>query len=105
MTKVTRLGNMSLSFLVLYFLSSHVLISHKLGGIEIKLKSYEKIRDQIKKKILNLWQNWNGIKELGAKKLATSWIKFGIKLKSYKKINDQIKKILACEGAAEVEMT
>jgi hypothetical protein len=97
---------MSLSFLVLYFLPSHALISHKLGGIEIKLKSYEKIRDQIKrKKILNVWQNWNGIKELGAKKLATSWIKFEIKLKSYKKIKDQIKKILACEGVAEVEMT
>ena len=59
---------MSLSFLVLYFLSSHVLISHKLGGIEIKLKSYEKIRDQIKKKNLKFVTKLKWHKRIGGKK-------------------------------------
>ena len=51
---------MSLSFLNLYFLPGHVLISQKWSGIEIKLQSYEKIRDQIKRKknlkyVIKLW--------------------------------------------------
>jgi len=60
---------MSLSFLVFYFLPSHALISHKLGGIDIKLKSYEKTRDQIKrKKNLKFVTKLKWHKRIGGKK-------------------------------------